>query len=466
MLIPPSERPRRGLRSRLKALLPSNLFGRAFLILALPMLFSQLFITHIFYDRHLSSLERNMASGMIGDLALLVNTYKTTAAAKGRDAALKETVALGSQLAVKVSFVDDPKLKVENGRGSKAFPDLYKGLEPRLMEPVSIKLLDEESAVRVRVGMDRGALDLKVNPKFLGSPTTTIFILWMVGSSLLLTMVATLFLRNQVRPIVQLAQVAEQLGLGQDVADFKPRGASEVRRAGRAFLVMAERIHRHVQSRTEMLAGISHDLRTPLTRMKLEMEMATMDAVTREAMAGDIEEMTRMIDGYLQFARGDAGELPEPIEMTLLLGDVVAGYQRARQAVTLVPAAPVVVMLRPQAMRRVLTNVIDNALRYGGGRAEVSLEQSATFLRVKVSDHGAGIPEAEQEMVFKPFTRLEPSRNSSTGGVGLGLSIARAIAQGHGGDVTLENRRDARGAVVGLEVTLRLPRAVQPVTAG
>jgi two-component system osmolarity sensor histidine kinase EnvZ len=315
--------------------------------------------------------------------------------------------------------------------------------------------------VIVDIGVERDILALEINRKTLSSSTTLIFIVWMAGTSVLLTSVAILFLRNQIRPIVELSRVAEQLGLGQDVTSFKPRGASEVRRAGSAFLVMAERIRRQVQNRTDMLAGISHDLRTPLTRMKLELELATMDAVTRSAIAADIDEMGKMIDEYLDFARGDAGELPEPIELNALIGDVVAGYKRGNSDVRFTPAQPATLMLRPQAMRRALTNLIDNALRYGHAVAEITLEQSATFMRIRITDAGPGIPEREMETVFKPFTRLEPSRNSETGGVGLGLSIARSVAQGHGGDVSLENQRDRDGKVIGLAVTLRLPRAVQ-----
>jgi two-component system osmolarity sensor histidine kinase EnvZ len=284
----------------------------------------------------------------------------------------------------------------------------------------------------------------------------------MVGSSLLLTTIAILFLRNQIKPIVTLARAAEQLGLGQDVDEFKPRGASEVRRAGRAFVIMSERIRRQVQSRTDMLAGISHDLRTPLTRMKLELELAKMSDENRTALGSDIDEMGRMIDEYLDFARGDAGEVAEPMDVGALLANVAADYRRSKRDVTYAPTVTITLMLRPQAMRRALTNLIDNALRYGGGTAVLTLEQSLTFVRIKITDIGNGIAEAEHETVFKPFTRLEPSRNAQTGGVGLGLSIARAVAQSHGGDVTLENQRGENGKVMGLEVTLRLPRAVQP----
>ena len=197
-----------------------------------------------------------------------------------------------------------------------------------------------------------------------------------------------------------------------------------------------------------------------LTRMRLEIELGKIDPATREALTTDIDEMRQMIDEYLRFASGDAGEIPEPIDLGLLLKDVVAQYTRAKQSVALAPPVSVQLMLRPQAMRRAITNLIDNALRYGGGQAAVTLEQSLTFMRIKIADRGPGIPEAEQEAVFKPFTRLEPSRNSETGGVGLGLSIARAVAQRHGGEISVENLRDETGAVTGLEVTLRLPREI------
>ena len=259
---------------------------------------------------------------------------------------------------------------------------------------------------------------------------------------------------------MQLARAAEQFGLGQEVVNFSPRGAIEIRRAGRAFLMMAERIRRHVSNRTEMLAGISHDLRTPLTRMKLEMEMGTIDDATRDALAADIEEMRRMIDEYLDFARGDAGEPMEPMLIDALVIQLVEQYQKQGAPVTLGDTVATELMVRPQAIRRALTNLIDNALRYGVA-AVVSMEQSVGFVRIKVTDQGPGIADAEQEMVFKPFTRLEPSRNSATGGVGLGLSIARDIAQNHGGDVTLDNLRNEAGEIVGLEVTLRLPRQLQ-----
>ncbi len=453
---------RRRRRFSLKQFVPSNLFGRAFLILVLPMVISQLFIAHIFYDRHWASVSRNMANSVVGDVAWIYQIYTTTSEEQNAQVALKAAQQIGMQLGVVIS-VDTTSTEVDNGRGRRQFPELYKGLSERVKEPIALRLVDDANTVRISIPAPGGVLNFDVGYKALASSTTLIFMLWMGGTSFLLIFIATLFLRNQVKPIVQLARVAEQLGLGQDVTGFKPRGASEVRRAGRAFMVMSERIHRHVQNRTEMLAGISHDLRTPLTRMKLELELATMDAVTRAALAADIDEMGGMIDEYLDFARGDAGELAEPMDLNLLLSDIAADYRRSKRAVHYTPGAAASLMLRPQAIRRALMNLIDNALRYGGGVANLSIEQSATFMRIKVTDQGPGIPDGEHEAVFKPFARLEPSRNNETGGVGLGLSIARAVAQSHGGDITFENQKDDGGRIIGLEVTLRLPRAVQPL---
>lgn len=444
----------------IKRLLPTSLFSRALLILLVPVVVLQLLIAHVFYDRHWGSVVRNMSSTTAADIAMLANEYDQLNRQLGTQKASEQTQKRGQQLGIDVTFSDDPALMVATGEGREEFPDFYDNLNSKIAVPVMI-LPSESDEIEVRVNAVNGVLKFVFSRKRLASSTTTIFIFWMMGSAVLLTTIAILFLRNQVRPIVQLARAAEQFGLGQDVTNYSPRGASEVRRAGKAFLMMVERTRRHMQSRSEMLAGISHDLRTPLTRMKLEIEMGKVDEATRTALASEIDEMRGMIDEYLAFASGDAGEIPEPIDLALMLTDIVAQYKRTKQNVTLIPPTSLTLMVRPQALRRAITNLIDNALRYGGNKAEVVLEQSLTFARIKITDHGPGVPEAEHETVFKPFTRLEPSRNTATGGVGLGLSIARAIAQGHGGDVSLENQYKADGSISGLEVTLRLPREMR-----
>lgn len=453
---PEPRRPRHGL----KRLLPASLFGRALLILMLPMVLLQLLTAYVFYERHWDSVVRNMSASAAADIAMLADEYHDLSAHLGTAEALRQTIDRGKLLAIDVRLRTDPTLRFTSSSGRQKYPDFYDQLRHHVSAPLIITGVDENT-VRVRVAAAQGVLDFSFSRKRLASSTTYIFILWMAGSSVLLILIASLFLRNQIRPIVQLARAAEQFGMGQEVGSFAPRGANEVRRAGRAFLIMAERIKRQVTSRTEMLAGISHDLRTPLTRLMLELEMSGLAPDKLGAMRGDVDEMRRMIDEYLDFARGDSGEPFLPTELGQLVRDIASDYRRQKQPLQVHVEVAITLNVRANGIRRALTNLIDNALRYGGGEAHVVLEVSRAFVRVKVADRGPGIPPAELENVFKPFTRLEPSRNAQTGGAGLGLAIARAIAQNHGGDITLENCYNDRDEVTGLEATLRLPREIQ-----
>lgn len=443
----------------LKRFMPANLFGRTLLILLVPIIVLQLLMAKVFYDRHWDSVVRNISSTTAADVHVLLQEYRRASVSQPPGQALLHAAQIGHTLGMYVTFA--PKsVHIIDRAGEFVFPEFYQNLDKRIDEPFMLTTAQSDRSIRVRIDVGDRVLDVTFSRKRLESATTSIFILWMMGSSLLLVVIATLFLRNQVRPIVQLARAAEQFGLGQDVQNFSPRGANEVRRAGRAFLIMAERIRRQVASRTEMLAGISHDLRTPLTRMQLEIELGKVNETTRHALTADINEMRGMIDEYLEFARGDAAEPMELVALDALVQHLVEQYAKQGADIALVEFVPATLTLRPLAIRRALTNLIDNALRYGH-KAEVSIEQTIGFTRVKVTDAGPGIPEVDHETVFKPFTRLEPSRNTHTGGVGLGLSIARDVAQNHGGDVTLENIRDKDGVIMGLEATLRLPRELQ-----
>jgi two-component system osmolarity sensor histidine kinase EnvZ len=441
---------------RLKPFMPKTLFARALLILILPMVLLQLLMAYIFYERHWDSVVRNLASNTASNISMLVSEYARREASDGPTHALLEATRLARKTGMELNMNVGANKKLPQRDLSADFPEFEIQMRSAMAYPFVIK--DKEKDVRVSVLLENGVMRVTFSRKRLASSTTFIFTLWMLGSSALLMLVATLFLRNQIRPIVQLARAAEQFGLGQELHDFSPRGASEVRRAGRAFITMAERIRRQVQTRTDMLSGISHDLRTPLTRMMLDLEMSAIEPKTRDALKGDVQEMRHMVEEYLSFARGDSAEGMMPMDIAALMEELVQNYQRQDRPVRLVGSAePVMLSARPQAIRRLLQNLIDNALRYGG-EAELSLEVSQPWVRVKVVDKGAGIPDAEHDTVFKPFTRLESSRNSKTGGVGLGLSIARDIAHSHGGEITLENQRDTAGNIIGLEATIRLPR--------
>jgi two-component system osmolarity sensor histidine kinase EnvZ len=272
----------------------------------------------------------------------------------------------------------------------------------------------------------------------------------MVGTAMVLFALATIFMRNQVRPIRRLAAAAEDFGKGREVPDFQLEGASEVRQAAAAFNLMRERIRRQINQRTEMLAGVSHDLRTPLTRMKLELAMIGDGPETADLRA-DVEEMERMVGGYLAFARGEGTEQPVETNLSALLKDVVNNALREGAAIELQTEEEIVVPLRPDAFRRCLNNLIANARRYARSVSLQVLRRGGS-IEILVDDDGPGIPESQREEVFKPFYRLESSRNPATGGIGLGLTIARDVMRGHGGELQLGVSPQG-----GLRAKLRLP---------
>ena len=263
-----------------------------------------------------------------------------------------------------------------------------------------------------------------------------IFLLWMVGTSLVLLAVAIVFLRNQIKPILRLADAAESFGKGREAPDFRPRGAREVRRAAQAFIEMKTRIERAIEQRTAMLAGVSHDLRTVLTRFKLELALLG-DAPEVEAMKKDVDEMSRMLEAYLAFARGDTGEQSAPTDMADFLDELKADAERNGHRTNVAFHGHPIVTVRPAAFKRCLANLVSNAARFAE-TIDIAGHRDHRYLTVTVDDDGPGIPAAMREEVFKPFLRLDDARNQDEGGTGLGLAIARDIARSHGGDITLD----------------------------
>jgi two-component system osmolarity sensor histidine kinase EnvZ len=287
--------------------------------------------------------------------------------------------------------------------------------------------------------------------KRLYTPTGYIFVLWMAGSGLVLVAIASLFMRNQVRALRRLAAAADSFGKGRDVPNFRPEGATEVRQAAAAFLKMRDRLQRQLTQRTEMLAGVSHDLRTPLTRMRLALEFLGDNAAVAE-LQHDVAVMQRMIEGYLDFAKGEGGGEPEPTDLAALVEDAVLATRREGADVTMTAPEQCVLPLRPDAIHRCLANLLGNAQRYGG-RIWLALVPLNDTVNVLIDDDGPGIPAAERENVFRPFVRLDPARSPAHEGVGLGLTIARDVARAHGGDLRLEDSPQG-----GLRVRLILPR--------
>ncbi|MEM6440605.1 MAG: ATP-binding protein [Pseudomonadota bacterium] len=437
-----------------KKFLPRSLFGRALMILLLPIVLLQLVVAGLFVQRHYAGVTEQMAGAVALELLYAVDVVE---AAESVEAARAGLEALAAPLGLTLAL--DPDAQVTPGARAR-FLDvsgeaLASTMRRVLDRPLSADLVSHAGAADLRIETARGALRALIPRKRVIASNPHILLVWMTATAALLTVVAVLFLRNQVRPIRHLAVAAEDFGRGRSGA-FRPSGAEEVRRAGAAFLDMRRRIERAIEQRTTMLFGVSHDLRTPLTRMKLALAMVDPGPETNE-LRRDVEEMERMLDAFLDYARGGQGEAAAPTDPAALLEGAVADARRAGGEVALEiadpPDAPLV--LRETAVRRALANLLENARRYGGRRAVATLRLGRGWVEFAVEDDGPGIPEARREDAFRPFTRLDASRNQNLGGgTGLGLAIALDIAHAHGGTLLLEDGPRWGG----LRAVLRLPR--------
>jgi two-component system, OmpR family, osmolarity sensor histidine kinase EnvZ len=429
----------------IKKILPKSLFGRALLILVVPTLLIQLVVAYVFFDRHWGDVTRHMSTNMAGEVVFFVGQLQQST--PGRQRLIAEDFAMATGISV---FFDE-RDHFDPARGTDEFAQFQTLLRLKLKEPVTVRKIHKGSTIEICTQLDVESICMEMTAKRLESRTTTIFILWMMGATVIFLLIAIVFLRNQIRPITRLAEAADSFGRGVDLPEFRPHGANEVRRAARAFVVMRERIKRQMRTRTEMLAGISHDLRTPLTRIKLQLAMLGEGEAVKE-LSDDVQQMEHMIQEYLDFARGEGREEAIRLRLAELLDEVVMDYQRSGANVVLNPADDAQVNIRVSAFRRMLHNVIDNALRYGT-QCELEIQVTpGSYVRILIDDNGPGIPKEKRDEVFKPFNRLDPSRNMNTGGVGLGLTIARDVVLAHGGTISLDE-----APAGGLRVVVQLP---------
>lgn len=431
-------------------MLPRSLLGRSILIIVTPIVLLQVVSAWVFYDSHWETVTRRLAQSVAGEIGAIVQMMPRHPTERQLQP-LFEIVDddMGMELTFKTGEIlpNDPTIMRQN----LVDRQLARALESRVERPFIIDSRSREKLIEIHVQLPDGVLHVVVPRRRLFSSTTYVFLLWMVGTSLALLTVATSFMRHQVQPIRRLAQAAEDFGKGREMTPFRAEGATEVALAGQAFNLMRSRIRRQIVQRTEMLAGVSHDLRTPLTRMKLQLAMMGEGGDIAD-LKKDVADMERMIGAYLAFARGEGMELPQPTDITELVSDVAGDARRHGAEIDVThPGRSIVVPLRQDAFRRALGNVVGNAQRYAS-RIAVTLALKPRHVEVMVDDDGPGIPAAAREDVFKPFFRLEQSRNQETGGTGLGLTIARDIVRGHGGDLEL---RDAPGG--GLRAVLRVP---------
>lgn len=421
------------------------------LIMMTPVLLGQAIATFIFYDRHWETMSKGLAFGVAGEIALVIEQLQRDQTPEDR----AETLLMSTRnTELQMSFREGDQLAITRQRLQGILErTLGRALDEKVGRPWHIDTHIAHEWYGINIQLPTGVLYVLSPERRLFSFTSWLFIVWMLGSSTLLISIAIMFMRNQIRPIRRLAVAADAFGKGRDVPRFKPEGASEVRQAATAFLVMRQRIQRQITQRTEMLAGVSHDLRTPLTRMKLQLAMLPESAEVEELQA-DVVEMETMIEAYLAFARGEGEEAPLPTDIAALVTEVAANGRRTGKPVSLSIAAilnSTPITVRPNDLRRCLANLLGNALRYAD-RAWVAVGRTGGQLEIVIDDDGPGIPENRREDVFRPFFRLEDSRNPATGGVGLGLSIARDVANRHGGDVTLTDSPHG-----GLRAIVRIP---------
>ena len=433
----------------IKNFLPKSLLGRALLIIVMPLIILQLVSATIFYETHWAKVSRKLAYGLVGDIATLVELLRLD----NTDRSLKSIQALASQnmgLSVRLKKNQILSKVAEEEQNWEIEDSFVKVLRSSLQRPFNIKESTIEKHILVNIQLSEGVLQVEFARKRLFSSTTYVFVLWMVGTSMILFGLATIFMRNQVKPIRRLAIAAEDFGKGRDTPNFKPEGAIEVRQASSAFISMRDRIKRQVSRRTEMLAGVSHDLRTPITRMKLQLELLKENKNTGE-LARDLSEMEHMLEGYLAFARGEGEELPKEVDVVKLVKQVIEDVKKNGANISLSSEKRVLISLRPNLFRRCIANLIENADRYASA-VLVELTVEVGFVKIIIDDNGPGISEELRDQVFRPFFRLDDSRNLDTGGVGLGLAIARDAIISHGGEIELQDSPTG-----GLRVMLKLP---------
>lgn len=439
-----------------RRLMPRTLFARSLLIIVIPVLILQIVALVVFVDNHWSKVTSRLAYAVAGEVAILVQEME-----HGASQQRMLTMAKYSAQNLDMLITFEPGRKLEpgihvSGTWEKfSVEALSKAMRSQVRRPFSLSFAPNEEWVNIGVQLPNGVLRAFALERRLFSSSAYIFLIWLVGSSIILFTIAVVFMRNQIRPIRRLATAAERLGMGRDISSFKPEGAREVRQAARAFIDMQGRIKRQLEQRTAMLAGISHDLRTPLTRLKLGLSMLGENPEI-EALKGDIVDMERMINSYLEFVRGEGQENTERIDLAQLIGKVADTIRRHGRAVEVRTEGDLHISLRPLAFERCLQNFMSNAEKYGKTIWVSASHQTDNFdegyLMIIIEDDGPGLDPALYEDVFKPFFRADASRNAQTGGVGLGLPIARDIVHAHGGKVHLE--KSMRG---GLAVVINLP---------
>lgn len=441
----------RGLSAFLERIMPKGLYARSLIIIVAPVLLLQGAVAFLFMERHYELVTKRLSTAVGQDIAALVDLR---GASPTRENEARLTEIARDKLSLRIEFLPAQPLPPPREKPFFSILDasLLKEITDEVKRPIWIDTVGRSNFVEIRVDLGDAVLKVLAKRSRTYASNSHIFLIWMVAASAVLLAIAITFLKKQIRPILALSEAADSFGKGREGPEFKVRGAREVRLAAESFIDMRNRIQLAMEQRTTMLAGVSHDLRTILTRFRLQLAMLDESSEVEE-LGRDVDEMARMLEAYMAFVRGDAGEPASETDIPAMLDDLKRNAETHGVAASVETHGAAVAMVRPDAFRRCLQNLVANATRYSK-RIAVTAVHDGRMLEVRVDDDGPGIPADKREEVFRPFLRLDEARGQSEGGgsSGLGLAITRDIARSHGGDVTLES-----SPLGGLRAVVRVP---------
>ena len=428
----------------IKKYLPQTLLGRSILILVVPLIILQLIITVIFYNRHWDTITRHRSIDFVKDITLVVESFEKNKSIENREWTLN---SVSEKLQLKTVYEKNKKLNLDNykHKGNRLEEYLSNKFIP-LNKKFTLNINDKKKLITVFVEVDDGILEFKANKKRIFSSTTYIFILWMISASIILYIVALLFLKNQIKPIRKLAIAVDRFGKGKDIENFKPSGAKEVRRVSNAFKIMKNRIENSITQRNKMFSSISHDIRTILTRMKLNLELQKLN---KGGLKKDLDEMENMVEEYLNYAKGEKKEKIQKVNIVDVINSIKKRY--SKKNIYLNNLKKINISIRVNSIKRCINNLLSNSIKFSE-KIEISCIKKKKFVEIIIDDDGPGIPKNQRKKVMEPFYRVEGSRNRDTGGVGLGITIAVDIINSHGGNLFLNE-----SPMGGLRAKIELP---------
>ncbi|GGA71569.1 two-component sensor histidine kinase [Nitratireductor aestuarii] len=429
--------------------MPKRLYARSLIIVIAPMILLQSVVAFVFMERHWQTVTQRLSQAVTRDIASVIDVIETFP----NDDDYANVIRIAQEsLALRISVEPLEPLPPPGPKPFFSILDrtLSEEITRQIGRPFWLDTVGDSDMVEIRIQLEDKVLRVFAKRSQAYASNTHIFLLWMVGTSLVLIVIAVAFLRNQIRPILRLAEAAESFGKGRPTSDFQPRGAEEVRRAGAAFIQMRERIERQMEQRTAMLTGVSHDLRTILTRFKLQLALARTKS-DMKALDQDVEEMRSMLEDYLAFARGEGTEEPGLFDLDAFFEKLKDEARLRKRGLEIKGTGSMQIFVRPNAFSRLMSNIVGNAFRYAQN-VKIEARHPRGMLYIVVDDDGPGVPVEKREEIFKPFVRLDAARNQDKSGTGLGLSIARDIARSHGGEITLNN-----SPAGGLRVIIQLP---------